>query len=300
MTSRSFNAATKSTPDGLLSDTEVWRHISDLARKVKATAGITSTLFSALRGGVVASVMGPGSSETRLPESESATIRHAAMYDSDIGINVLHSFVMNETYHGNAREAIIRFTESQVAQAKANMVHALNAQLNGHGHAQLPDILDDIIARQVEITNILGTLQTHQVASASISGVTARSKLTSKRLDLEKEFDSAADHNSDQLKTVLDCSNQIRQIEIERESIESGGIATIRDRKDDLKELSDLQQIAERRKAKAERQMLEYYVPDPGNMSTSKSKDSSESFLKLIPQGLEKGKGSELADKAKI
>ena len=41
-------------------------------------------------------------------------------------------------------------------------------------------------------------------------------------------------------------------------------------------------------------------MPDPGNMSTSKSKDSSESFLKLIPQGLEKGKGSELADKAKI
>ena len=41
-------------------------------------------------------------------------------------------------------------------------------------------------------------------------------------------------------------------------------------------------------------------MPDPGNISTSKSKDSSESFLKLIPQGLEKGKGSELADKAKI
>ena len=94
-------------------------------------------------------------------------------------------------------------------------------------------------------------MKKHQGATASISGVTARSKLASKRLDIEKEFDSAADHNGDQLKTVLDCSNQISQIEVERESIESGGIATIRARKDDLKELSDLQQIAERRKSKA-------------------------------------------------
>ena len=53
MTSRAFATATSSKPAGLLSDAEVSSHISDLATKLKAAAGITSTLFAALRGGLV-------------------------------------------------------------------------------------------------------------------------------------------------------------------------------------------------------------------------------------------------------
>ena len=217
MTGRAFSTATKSAPAGLLTEAEVWCKISDLATRIKETGAQTSVLFSALRGGLVGSVMGPGSTDVRLPESESAKIRTAALRDSNLGMNVLHSFFMNETYHDNARESIIRFTESQVAQAKASILHGMNAQLQGHGHSPMPDILNDITARQVELTNILEVLKKHEVASASL-GVTARSKLVSKRLDLEKEFDLAADHDSDQLKTALDCSNQIRQIETKRES----------------------------------------------------------------------------------
>ena len=148
VTGRAFSAATKSTPAGLLTEAEVWCSISDLAAKIKATREMTSALFSALRGELGGSVMGPGSTDVRLPESESATIRTAALRDSNIGINVLHSYIMNECYHDNARESIIHFTESQVAQAKANMLHAMNDQLHGHGHGMLPDILNNIIAQQ--------------------------------------------------------------------------------------------------------------------------------------------------------
>ena len=78
--------------------------------------------------------------------------------------------------------------QPQVAQAKANMLHAINNELTVHGHSMLPDILNDIVTRQAELTNILGALKKHQVATASISGVTARSKLASKRLEIEKEL----------------------------------------------------------------------------------------------------------------
>ena len=138
MTGRAFSTATKSTPAGLLTEAEVWCKISDLAARIKETGEKTSVLFSALRGGLVGSVMGPGSTDVRLPKSESATIRTAALRDSNLGINVLHSYIMNECYHDNARESIIHFTESQVAQAKSNMLHAINNELNVHGHSMLP------------------------------------------------------------------------------------------------------------------------------------------------------------------
>ena len=86
MAGRAFSTATKSTPAGLLTEAEVWCKISDLAASIKETGEKTSVLFSALRGGLVGSVMGPGSTDVRLPESESATIRHAALHDLDIGI----------------------------------------------------------------------------------------------------------------------------------------------------------------------------------------------------------------------
>ena len=296
-TDRAFATATKSTPKGHLTEAEVWSNVTDLADKANAAAGLTSALDAALRECLVEAVMGPGSSEHRLPESESTIIRTAAMHDTDLNMNVLHSFIMNEVYHTAARASITRFAESQVARAKTDMLNELNARMNSNGHPSLPNVLQDILTRQGDMTNILQVLQQHRVAEASMAGRTARSKLVSRRLEIEKEFDSSAEHNSKQLKAVVDCSKQIFQIEQEREVIESGGIVTIRARKEDLKELSDLQQIAERRKTKSERDLMAYYEPDPGNVSAHKREESS---LKLIPQGLEKGKGGELADKAKI
>ena len=72
----------------------------------------------------------------------------------------------------------------------------------------------------------------------------------------------------------------------------------MRSQKDTLKELSELQLIAERRKVKCERELHSYYVPDPGH--NGKYKESSNKSVHLIPLGLEKGRGSELATKATL
>ena len=60
---------------------------------------------------------------------------------------------------------------------------------------------------------------------------------------------------------------------------------SLRNQKDTLKELAELQQLAERRKVKCERELHGYYVPDPGH---SNKKESSHKTVYLIPNGLEK------------
>jgi hypothetical protein len=109
-----------------------------------------------------------------------------------------------------------------------------------------------------------------------------------------------AEHNRVQTNAINLCKGQIEQIEAEREKIQGGDLVSMRNQKDTLKELAELQHIAERRKTKCERELHSYYVPDPGHSHKHSFKDSSSKSIYLIPMGLEKGRGSELATKATL
>ena len=51
----------------------------------------------------------------------------------------------NRVRRDNAAAAgLVKKMKAQVAQAKANMLHAINNELTAHGHSILPNILNDI------------------------------------------------------------------------------------------------------------------------------------------------------------
>jgi len=70
------------------------------------------------------------------------------------------------------------------------------------------------------------------------------------RKEVESVFDDMAEHNRVQIHAINLCEGQIEQIETEREKIQCGDLTSLRNQKDARKELSELQQIAERRKIK--------------------------------------------------
>ena len=50
-----------------------------------------------------------------------------------------------------------------------------------------------------------------------------------------------AEHNRVQIHAINSCKGQIDQIEVEREKIQGGDLVSLRNQKDTLKDLSDLQ-----------------------------------------------------------
>ena len=130
-----------------------------------------------------------------------------------------------------------------------------NALTNaGHSNAMNDIVINEICTNQKLLLTHLQDLEKHEAAQASIGGETARSKLASDRKEIECQFDDMTEHNRVQIHAINLCKGQIDQIEVEREKIQGGDLVSLRNQKDTLKELADLQQIAERRKLKSERE----------------------------------------------
>jgi Zn finger protein HypA/HybF involved in hydrogenase expression len=285
------------TPAGLLTAGEVSARYAEMRRRVNLFIPTSTCLFRAMGDLCASAVMGPGG-QTWLPESEKHQIQAQVDNDPNLYNYVLGPYIIAEDNRQGAVERIASFAAQQVANAKVQWLNDIETALTHSGHSNVMTVINAICTDQKLLLIQLQELEKHEEAQASVGGETARSKLSSVRKEVEAVFDDMAEHNRVQIHAINLCKGQIEQIETEREKIQGGDLASLISQKDTLKEYAELQLLAERRKVKCERELHSYYVPDPGH--GGKYKESSSKKVHLIPLGLEKGRGSELATKATL
>ena len=286
-------------PVGLLTEAEYTERHRQMRRLAGAAFPVSNQLNAALGGLLSSAVMGPGPGVIQEPEDVRQEIRVDIEADQGIAMNVTHAFIMSPQYIVGATEAIARLIEGQVTKAKMRIVHDINLHMTGHGHPEMIPAITQILTQQAGIITHLQELEASEIAKASLGSATSRSKLSHDRQVAESTFDQMTEHNDRQISSIASCKTQIIDIERERSLIEGGNLNELRANRDQLKELSDLQRIAERRKARSEKELLDFYVPDPGNDLEHKNYHSGKT-VHLIPLGLEKGKGSEMGTKATL
>jgi len=269
------------TPAGLLTAGEVSSRYAEMRRRVNLFIPTSACLFRAMGDLCASAVMGPGG-QVWLPESQKVQIQETVNNDPYLYNHVLHPYIMNQDYKQGAAENIASFAANQVANAKVQWLHEIETALTDAGHSNAMNVINEICTNQKLLLTHLQDLEKHEAAQASIGGETARSKLASDRKEIECQFDDMTEHNRVQIHAINLCKGQIDQIEVEREKIQGGDLVSLRNQKDTLKDLADLQQIAERRKLKSERELHAYYVPDPGHSGKQKSEPSNKS-VHLIP-----------------
>ena len=241
------------TPAGLLTAGEVSSRYAEMRRRVNLFIPTSACLFRAVGDLCASAVMGPGG-QNWLPESTRQQVQDNANDDQGLYNNVLHPHIIHEDYKVKAVEHIANFAVRQVADAKVEWLREIETALMTEGHSNAMTVINDICSNQKLLLIQLQALEEHEKAQASIGGETARSKLASVRKEVELLFDDMAEHNRVQTNAINLCKGQIEQIETEREKIQGGDLDSMRNQKETLKELAELQHIAERRKIKCERE----------------------------------------------
>jgi len=235
------------TPAGLLRLTagEVSARCAEMRYRVNLVIPTSACLFRAMGGLCASAVMGPGG-QVWLPESERSQILDEVDDDPTLCDHVLHPCAMHQDYEQGAAKNIASFVAQQVANAKVQWLHDIETSLTDAGHSNAMNVINEICSNQKLLLTHLQDLEKHEAAQASVGGETARSKLASVRKDVETQFDDMTEHNRVQIHATNLCEVQIEQIEVEREKTQGGDLVSLRNQKDTLKDLAELQQIAER------------------------------------------------------
>jgi hypothetical protein len=258
-----FPAPLAGVPAGLLTEAEVWSRVGEATRAGLSLSRHTGLLNSVLTSQLATAVMGPALS---LPEDIAATFRGQLLRDIEsnpgLNANIMNGLIMHNENHTAARNAILNFVLEKQVLLNQMVLERIQSKLRGSSTNTLAELLREITGSETLLLTHLGALQEHQkvLGDQTSTGKTARSTLSSTNAQIETDFTNSETHNTGLITEITRTETVLEEIEKQRATLTSvGTLDEYKRRKGDLTELSDLQQLTEKRKNKLKNDLYAFY-----------------------------------------
>jgi len=268
-----------------ISDSGVWARISEIegyhSQLDTALAGLDKGLSTTL----VRSVMGPAPTD-----AQSDSIRQAISSSPAIQSAVLPGISKED--EKDAINAIVKFTSLQIQSNNATLLATLDKVI--HDSTPFPNLVTLLKEGKTlanNISNPLEVLKQHRAKQLANESHTSRGRQERESEEVREQFRLAQSSNSEQLALIEQAETLKREVKQRQNTLVSDlTIASLMANEREMSQLEKFHDLAEERIKQAKSQLLEHYSHSYSTCDMLELEN-----IELIPKGLEKGKGSELA-----
>ena len=270
-----------------LSTQEVWQYIGDMAGQVGSLATLQSTLSASL----LSTVMGPA------PRAADMTDELQAKIENDDDIKIYIKDELEEAKWSAARDAIVGFVMESHTAFSNSLINSIDKYINENTTTNsLKSLLNENTKIISTLSPTLEALVRHREEEVSHGSDTARNTLERTCEETRARFRSAANSNSIHFKEIEKANKLKKEVKDRRDTLSTDLSIEALDRNEkEMEKLEKYYTIAEKREKAAKSALVEHYRK---HYSNSKEEEKNVSYL--VPKGIEKGKGSELAKTAPL